>query len=98
MILWVVAGLGLAVTGMVIRAILLPIPKPDGHQLTINEAPELFELVEEVRQKLDAPKIQSIYLTNEFNMAVARRPLFGFFGPVQNILIVRIMDDGGDVG
>ncbi|MHC4213957.1 MAG: M48 family metallopeptidase [Planctomycetota bacterium] len=88
--LWFVATSGLAVTGMVIRPMFLPVPKPDGHQLAINEAPKLFELVEEVRQKLDAPKIQSIYLTNEFNMAVVRRPLFGFFGPAENILIVGL--------
>jgi Zn-dependent protease with chaperone function len=88
--LWAIAAVGIAVTGMVIRAMFLPLPKPDGHQLTTSDAAKLFELVEEVRQKLDAPKIQSVYLTNEFNMAVARRPLFGFFGPAQNTLIVGL--------
>lgn len=86
----IIAVLGLAVTAIVIRAQWISFPKPDGHRLTRQEASKLFELVEEIRDKLDAPRIHSIYLTNDFNMAVIGQPRFGFFGPQENLLIVGL--------
>src|SRR5690349_3319728 len=52
-ILWI----PLVLVGIVLRSLWITIPEPDGKELQRSDAPGLFELMEEVRRKLDGPKV-----------------------------------------
>jgi hypothetical protein len=70
----------LALVGLVLRSLWITIPEPDGIVLTHDQAPELFDLVSEVRKTLAGPKIDHIKVSDEYNAYIAQIPQFGMFG------------------
>jgi Zn-dependent protease with chaperone function len=74
----------------VIRSMPMKVEAPDGIALTPEQAPALFAAVEDVRQRLNAPFIHAIYLTNDFNAAMSQRPTRGIFGGFRNELIAGL--------
>lgn len=72
------------------RALWVRFPAPEGHELKADEAPRLFELAGEVRQRLAAPTLHKVLVTDDFNAAVVQRPRLGVFGWQQNYLIVGL--------
>ncbi|HYV13637.1 MAG TPA: M48 family metalloprotease [Pyrinomonadaceae bacterium] len=80
----------LAMVGLVLRSLWITIPEPDGIKLTHEQAPELFDLVSEVRQALDGPKIDHILVSDEYNAYIAQIPQFGMFGWLHNYLVVGL--------
>ncbi len=72
------------------RALWVKFPAPEGHELKSDEAPRLFELAGEVRQRLAAPTLHTVLVTDDFNAAVVQRPRLGVFGWQQNYLIVGL--------
>lgn len=85
-ILWI----PLALVGLVLRSLWITIPEPDGARLTREQAPELFDLVTEVRQALDGPKIHHILVSDEYNAYIAQIPQFGMFGWLNNYLVIGL--------
>jgi Zn-dependent protease with chaperone function len=61
---------------------------PQGIKLDATQAPELFELVERLRQRLNAPKIDGILLTPEMNAYIFQRPRVMFLGLYTNYLVL----------
>jgi Zn-dependent protease with chaperone function len=59
-------------------------------KLSRQQVPSLFELVDELRKALRAPKIHHILLTSEFNAAVVQIPRLGLLGWQQNYLILGL--------
>ncbi|HEY3782654.1 MAG TPA: M48 family metallopeptidase [Fimbriimonadaceae bacterium] len=51
-----------------------------------NQVPKLFEIVDEISQKLSSPKIDNIILDQEYSASAAQVPWFGPFGPFKNYL------------
>lgn len=85
-ILWI----PLALVGLVLRSLWITIPEPDGTKLTREEAPALFDLVSEVREALDGPKIHHVLLSDEYNASIVQIPQFGMFGWLRNYLVVGL--------
>lgn len=65
-------------------------PRPEGRELTAQEAPALFAQLAALRQTLRAPRIHHVLLTDELNAAIVQYPRFGLFGFEQNYLILGL--------
>ena len=63
---------------------------PEGRELTEAEAPQLFRMIADQRERLQAAPIHHVLITNEFNAAIAQRPRFGLFGGYRNFLILGL--------
>jgi Zn-dependent protease with chaperone function len=85
-ILWI----PLALVGLVLRSLWITIPEPGGARLTRKQAPALFDLMSEVREALDGPKIHHVLLSDEYNASVVQIPRFGMFGWLRNYLVVGL--------
>lgn len=84
-VLWLaLVGLGLLWSGL--RALWLRLEPPEGLRLTPQEAPALFELIEQVRQKVQGPSIDQVYLSDELNASITQVPRFGLLGKSVNTL------------
>lgn len=59
---------------LVLKAMWVKIPPPEGRALQREEAPALFALVDEPRRKLRAPQFHRILMTGDFNAAVVQVP------------------------
>ena len=57
---------------------------------TPQEAPELWDMVNQLASTLQAPTIDKIYLTFDMNASAAQWPRFGLFGRIRNILTIGI--------
>lgn len=73
-----------------LRMFLMRLEPPAGRLLTAARAPKLFKLLAQLRQRLAAPPIHRVVLTNEFNAAIAQTPRFGLFGGHCNTLILGL--------
>jgi len=63
------------------------VPAPEGHEISRDEAPELFEMVEKTSDFLKAPRPDHILLIESFNAAVVTLPRFGVFGKRVYLLV-----------
>ncbi|MCC6443966.1 MAG: M48 family metallopeptidase [Armatimonadetes bacterium] len=85
------AGAGLlALIYIVLRALWVRLPSPQGIVLTRQDAPALFEEIEELRQAARSPKVHQVVLNGEYNASIAQIPRFGFFGGYRNYLTVGL--------
>jgi Flp pilus assembly protein TadD/Zn-dependent protease with chaperone function len=75
-LIWIPGGLLL----LVVRALFLRLPVPEGCGVTSAEAPRLFELIEEVRAALRAPRPHRVLLSGDLNAAVLDVARFGVLG------------------
>lgn len=85
-------GLALAMwfLWVVLKAFWAPLPPPNEQLLKAEEAPELRELIEQVRRESDSPPIHCIHLNMSFNTAVTQRPRFVIFGNRTNHLLIGV--------
>jgi Zn-dependent protease with chaperone function len=80
----------LIVAFVVLRAHWFRLPEPEGVAVARDEAPALWELVDEMRTRLDAPWIHRLLLDDELNAGVVQVPRFGVMGPGRNFLLVGL--------
>lgn len=85
-ILWI----PLVLAGLIVRALWVTIPEPDGKELKREQAPALFDLIGEVSNSLQGPKVHKVVLSDEVNAAIVQIPQFGMFGWLQNYLVVGL--------
>ncbi|HEV3471341.1 MAG TPA: M48 family metalloprotease [Pyrinomonadaceae bacterium] len=85
-----VGWLLLAFAALVVRAMWVRIPPPVGAPLTPAEAPRLFELVEELTARLDAPRIHRVLINGDFNAGVSQVPRLGPLGLHRNYLVLGL--------
>jgi Zn-dependent protease with chaperone function len=85
-ILWI----PLVIVGIVLKSLWITLPEPDGMELERDQAPALFDLINEVTTKLNGPKIHHVLVTSDFNAAVVQIPQFGMFGWLNNYLVVGL--------
>jgi Zn-dependent protease with chaperone function len=85
-ILWI----PLALVGLVLRSLWISIPEPDGTELRREQAPALFELINEVTRKLSGPKIHHVMVSDDFNAYIVQIPQFGMFGWLRNYVVVGL--------
>lgn len=75
---------------LTLRVFLAPLPVPQGRELTEAEAPQLFRMITDLRERLQAAPIHHVLITEEFNAAIAQCPRFGLFGGYRNYLILGL--------
>lgn len=80
----------LVLVGLVLRAMWVTIPEPDGKELQKSDAPALFELIDEITTALNGPKVHRVLLSDEFNASILQIPQFGMFGWLRNYLVVGL--------
>ncbi|MBK1990337.1 M48 family metallopeptidase [Sphaerospermopsis aphanizomenoides BCCUSP55] len=73
---------------VVLRSLWVSFPEPEGLKLKRQDAPNLFNMINELTDKLKAPRFNYILLTDEFNAAVFQRPRFGLLGWQENYLLL----------
>ncbi|MGB5969065.1 MAG: M48 family metalloprotease [Spirulinaceae cyanobacterium] len=73
-----------------LRLFIINIPKPKGIDITREQVPNLFNLIDELTTSLKAPEFQHIILDGNMNAGVLQRPRFGFFGASENYLILGL--------
>jgi Zn-dependent protease with chaperone function len=88
-LVWVTIPL-VALAAVVLRALLVRLPPPDGIRLTRREAPDLFALLHELRRELRAPRLHGVWVDGGFNASVAQTPRLGIVGPYRNTLVVGL--------
>ena len=80
----------LVLMSIVARAMWVKVPAPEGIELTKEQAPALFETVEEIRRAVDGPVVHSIQITDEFNASVVSVPRLGLFGWPRHYLLIGL--------
>lgn len=75
---------------IVLRALWVRLSPPAGIVLTRASSPELHALLDELRQRLNAPRLHQVLLTPDFNAGITQLPRLGLFGWHQNYLIVGL--------
>lgn len=75
---------------MILRALWVRIPEPEGRPITRAEAPQLFARIDAVRDAVGAPAFHRVLLTDDFNAAVTQVPALGLFGWHRNFLLLGL--------
>ncbi len=82
----------LVLAWIVFRSLWVKLSPPEGIELTREEAPRLFDLIEELTHALGAPRIHHVLVLDFFNAAVVQVPRFGFLGGYRNYLLLGLPD------
>ena len=80
----------LVLAGLVLRSMWISIPPPDGKEVQREQAPALFELIDEVRRALAGPEVHHVLLSDEFNAGIVQVPKFGMFGWTSNYMVIGL--------
>jgi len=75
---------------VVLRALWIRVDPPEGIPLHRGDAPDLFGLVDELRRKVDGPKVHSVLLDGELNASIVQVPRLGVLGPQRNYLVLGL--------
>ena len=82
-IVWliIIAGIGIfSALGGALRSLFTAPPKPEGYALTRAESPQLFQTIDDISEKIAAPKPDHILVNSDFNASVHTFPRRAFFG------------------
>ena len=74
----------------VLTAMFVRMAPPMGRVIAREDAPALFDLVEDVRRKTKAPRANTVLITQDFNAAVVQHPRLGVFGWPRNYLVLGL--------
>lgn len=75
---------------MIARSLSVKLPPPEGIELTREEVPRLFELIDALRERLGAPKLDHVLLDGDFNASIVQIPRLGALGWQRNYLILGL--------
>jgi Zn-dependent protease with chaperone function len=79
----------LILTWIIGRSLVVKVPRPDGVEVAAKDCPALFSLLEKIASLVNTRVPNTVLIDAEFNAAIIQRPLYGFFG-TQNILIIGL--------
>ncbi|MGO8976922.1 MAG: M48 family metalloprotease [Steroidobacteraceae bacterium] len=74
----------------VLRSLWVKQDPPAGERVRAVDAPQLFRMLEELKQRLQTPAIHTVLITPEFNAAVSQVPRMGLFGWHRNFLVLGL--------
>jgi Zn-dependent protease with chaperone function len=80
----------LVLVGLILRALWITIPEPDGQKLEPEQAPSLFALIDEISKALNGPRVDQVLVSDEFNAGIVQIPQFGMFGWLRNYMVVGL--------
>ena len=72
----------------ILRSLWVRVQAPHGFELTPENCPQIFALINEFRSKINGPPIHKVLLVNEFNAGISQVPRLGLFGWHKNYLIL----------
>lgn len=75
---------------MLLKALWIAVPAPEGTRITPRDAPQLFALVDALRRALHAPRFHEVLVTDELNAGVVQAPRLGIFGWPRNYLLIGL--------
>jgi Zn-dependent protease with chaperone function len=75
---------------VVLKALWVKVPPPDGTEISERDAPQLFAMIDDLEQQLDAPPFHKVLITDDFNAGVVQAPRLGVFGWYQNYLLIGL--------
>jgi Zn-dependent protease with chaperone function len=75
---------------IVLRALWVRLSPPAGIALTRASSPELYVQLDELRHRLNAPRLHHVLLTPDFNAGITQLPRLGLFGWHQSYLIIGL--------
>jgi Zn-dependent protease with chaperone function len=75
---------------VVLKALWVKFPAPQGTRIKRKQAPELFKLLDELRQQLKAPRFHRVLIDRDFNAAVSQVPRLGVLGWQMNYLLIGL--------
>ncbi|MDL1859783.1 hypothetical protein FBR04_01970 [Betaproteobacteria bacterium PRO7] len=90
------AGIKLAIVfgaflWMIVRAMWVKLDPPTGREVTRQEAPELFALLDQLQRELNVrARFHHVLITDDFNAAVVQTPRLGILGWHVNHLIIGL--------
>lgn len=73
-----------------VRSLFVRLPTPVGYPLTRDDAPRLFDLIDEVSAATGSSPVHHVILTGELNAGVAQFPRFGVLGSARNHLVLGL--------
>lgn len=73
--------------GRAIKSIFTRIPETEGIEITRNDAPKLFDLIDDIADKLRSEKPKKVLVTDDYNASVVTRPTIGMFGSRVELLL-----------
>jgi Zn-dependent protease with chaperone function len=74
----------------ILRSLWVHVPEPRGEPFDPREAPALGRLIEEVRSRVAAPRVDQVLITRDFNAAIHQRPTLGFLGGYRSYLVLGL--------
>ncbi|HEU5154137.1 MAG TPA: M48 family metalloprotease, partial [Gemmatimonadales bacterium] len=75
---------------VIVRALWVRIPPPEGLEITASDAPKLFVMIEQIREQLAGPRVHHVLVTEDLNAAVSQVPRFGILGGQRNYLVLGL--------
>jgi Zn-dependent protease with chaperone function len=63
-------------------------PEPEGTRLERSDAPELFALLDRLRQRFNVAPLAGVFVDPRFNASIQQLPRFGFFGGSRSYLAI----------
>jgi Zn-dependent protease with chaperone function len=75
---------------LVLKAVWVKVPPPEGTEITERDSPELFAMIEKIRRELRGPRFHHVLVTDDFNAAVVQAPRLGIFGWHRNYLLIGL--------
>lgn len=70
--------------------LVIPAPRAEGVRLDRDNAPSLYQLVDNLADRMSAPRVDRIRITAEMNAAVHQRPVRGLWGKMETTLVVGL--------
>jgi Zn-dependent protease with chaperone function len=77
-------------TFIVLRSLLVKFSPPEGIELSCEQVPEIFAMVDDLTAKLASPRFHHVLLNDEFNASVMQLPRLGILGWQKNYLILGL--------
>jgi len=72
------------------QALLVRLPAPQGRRLTREEAPALFDALDDMRRRMRGPRFHHVLVVDDMNAAIVQRPMLGLFGWPRNYLLLGL--------
>lgn len=79
----------ISISAMIVRSLWIGSEEQAGLEVRQDDAPRLFDLLNEVRTAIDAPRLHKVLLTRDYNACIVQQPRLGVFGS-RNYLIVGL--------
>lgn len=64
--------------------------EPTGREVSREDAPKLFARLDDLRRRLDGPRVHAVLLTDDLGAAMVQHPRLGLFGWERNFLVLGL--------